>query len=189
MKVFSKQRKRTDFGVGSVLVAKPFWDSESLFARAVILIVGCDSRETIGIIVNKLGNMPVRKAVNELELPLPLFYGGDIAKNLIVYLHNLDIPESMNLGNGLYVGGDYDYLKDAVHSQTIDLKRIKFCAGSIRWETSDLRSAINRNKWWIAEMNAEEYFRTNPEDLWGDLLILDGHPYGLLANEPDPSLN
>src|SRR5205814_10704319 len=99
------------------------------------------------------------------------------------------IPECWYLGNDLYIGGDYEALKDAIKNGQIDLGKIRFCAGCVEWSAGLLEKEIEEGKWWPSEVNAQEYFSTAPDTLWSYKLISDGHLYGIFDEFPDPSLN
>ena len=186
---FTKTRKAPEVEVGSILIAKPFWE-DNIYKRSVIFIVEHNHERTIGLIVNKLSNLNVHSALHELKLPIPLLYGGPMSKNLIVFLHNQpQIPESIFLGNNLYLGGDYETLREMIYTNKIDLRKIRFCAGSVEWGAGQLDSELQDDRWWLSEMNADEYFSTSSDSLWSYKLITDGHLYGLFEDYPDPSLN
>src|SRR5689334_856401 len=122
---FIKTKNRSDIEVGSVLIAKPFWEDNN-YRRSVILIVEHAADRTIGLIINKLSNLNINSALNELKISQPLFYGGPISKNLIVFLHNQpQIPESIYMYNDIYLGGDYDSLKELIYTNRVDLRKIK----------------------------------------------------------------
>src|SRR5256885_16065982 len=122
-----RTRKITKTEIGFVLIAKPFWDDNN-YKRSVILIVEHSHERSVGLIINKLSNLNIHSALNELNISLPLYYGGPFNKNLIIFLHNQpQIPDCISMGNELYIGGDYDVLKEQINNNKIDLSKSGFC--------------------------------------------------------------
>jgi putative transcriptional regulator len=160
------------------------------YKRSVIFIVEHNHEGSVGIIINKLSNMNVNMALNELSVADPLLYGGPFNKRLIVFLHNQpQIPDSVYMSNDIFLGGDYESLKDLLYMNKVDLHKIRFCAGCVEWAPGQLESEISQDKWWTSEISAHEYFTTNADMLWSYKLITDGHLYGLFEECPDPSMN
>src|SRR5689334_3708289 len=82
-----RPRKITKTEVGFILIAKPFWD-DNIYKRSVILVVEHSHDHSVGLIINKLSNLNIHSALNELNVSQPLYYSGPFNKNLIVFLHN-----------------------------------------------------------------------------------------------------
>jgi putative transcriptional regulator len=175
--------------VGSVIIAQPFWGDE-IYKRAVILITDHDANGSRGIIINKASTVHINEALPEINAQDPVYFGGPIASRMISYVHAIPtIPEADYLGNDLYLGGDPASLEDMIKDHEIDFEKIKFCAGIVEWNSGQLDYEINENKWWIAQLTADELFNSPPETLWSYKLLQSGNMYGLFAHIPDPSLS
>ena len=188
-RVFTKSKKETNIEVGSVLIAQPFWQDEK-YRRSVIMILDHDQYGSKGIILNKLSTLTVNEALSELEVGLPLYYGGPMNPEMISFIHNYrSLPETFAMGNELFFDGNYDYLLKMFQSKNINLRKIRFYSGFVVWTAGQLESEIQEGKWWTSELTANELFTTSPEELWKYELLMDGHIYGLLNEIPDPGFN
>src|SRR6185295_9653512 len=165
-RVIKQTKNASPVKAGSVLVAKPFWKEEA-YQRSVILLIQQDAVGSTGIILNKVSNLTVKDALDEIPFSTPLYYGGPMNVKTISYLHDKSaFPDAVNLGNGIYWGGDYEYMKEAVSEKRINPKKMKFFAGFVEWSKGQLESEIAENKWWTTEMNVKELFSTSMEELW-----------------------
>lgn len=182
-------KEEAEIRTGNILLAKPFWQEE-IYKRSVILLIDLRPEGSTGIILNKMSNLSVHDALPELDNNAPLYYGGPINKKTISYVHsNPRLPDSYYLGNGLFWGGNYEYLLEMEDMGKLNLKEFHFCAGFVQWNPGELGSELNDDKWWVSEISNKQLFRMPNEDLWGDKLMEDDHIYGLFNLHPDPSIN
>jgi len=188
-RVFSKSKKESTIQIGSILIAQPFWQDEK-YKRSVIVILEHNAEGSKGIILNKLSTLTVNEALPELELGLPLYYGGPTNPEIISFIHNYpSLPETFSIGNELFFDGNYDYLLEMIKSKNINLRKIRFFSGFVLWTAGQLESEIQEGKWWTSELTAQEFFTASPEELWTYELLTNGHIYGLLNELPDPGCN
>jgi len=149
-----------------------------------------DSTGSIGVIVNKQSTLCLLDALPELETGLPLYYGGPYGAGSISYIHNHpDVPESIHLGNEIFLNGNYDSMKDLMLNKKLTSRKIKFFAGLVYWRAGELQMEMLESKWWVAKITAQELFTAMPEELWSYELLSNGHPYGLLNEFPDPGMS
>ena len=191
MKTNPRVRTRQDAEVktGTVLLAKPFWNDET-YKRSVVLLIHHGNDGSTGIILNKMSNLSVRDALPELDHRSTLFYGGPVNKKTISYVHtNPNIPDTFYLGNGLFWGGNYEFVLEKYRDGKLSLKDFHFCAGFVEWSAGELEAELRDEKWWASELTRQELFLLPPEELWSDKLVEDEHLYGLFNYYPDPSLN
>ena len=185
----TKTKKAPEIEVGSILIAQPIWEDEK-YKRSVILILDHDVHGSTGIILNKLSNLEVYEALPELDVKLPLYFGGPINSTTISFLHsNPSIPDAVFIGPGLYYGGHYEQLQELIRNRRINMNDIKFFSGFVKWNPGELESEIKSGKWWTSEMSFRDLFTTSPDELWGTELLNNGHIYGMLEALPDPGLN
>ena len=188
-RTFTKTKKQENVKVGSILIAQPFWQDER-YQRSVILILDHDREGSTGIILNKQSNFCIHDALPELEIGLPLYYGGPFNVETILYVHNnQSLPESIHLGNELFCEGNYEYLQEMIRNKQMNLRKIKFYSGTVRWNEGQLEAEIAERKWWTSELTAQDFFASEAEELWPHELLNNGHVYGLLNNYPDPGMN
>lgn len=196
MLVNRKKRREaiTDLKVGDVLFARPMhWQHEETYRQSVIVLidVGENLQGITGVIINKMSNFNVNDALPELEHAAPLYYGGPIDKKRISYIHtNSDLLGRIDLGEGLYWGGEYDDLLLRHEQNTMDMKNIRFMAGFTKWNRDMLEDEVQHNKWWILEnLTPDMIFRCASDVLWGATLAKRNYMYGLFHLHPDPSNN
>jgi len=170
-------------------MAKPFWDDEN-YQRSVILVIEHNRSGSIGLIINKESNLDVHLALDDLNLSQPLYFGGPFHKHTIFFLHSEpDIPGCIYVGKGLFVGGEYDFLKNLINSRKMDVNKVRFCAGYVVWKGGQLENEMKEDRWWASDVDAKQFFDNNAETLWSDKLMADGHIYGIFEDYPDPSLS
>lgn len=186
---YSKAKRPKDVRMGSILIAQPFWDDEK-YKRAVILILETGVDGSKGIILNKHSTLMIREALPELNIPLPLFYGGPFNPEIISFLHaDVNFPESFHLGHGIQFDGSYDYLLNEIQQQLMPLNKIRFYSGFVQWKSGQLEAELAENKWWTSTIGASGLFSINAEKLWVDQHLMNGSSYGLLQDLPDPLMN
>ncbi len=188
-RVTTKAKKNTRIETGSVLIAQPFWQDEK-YRRSVILILDHNNEGSRGIILNKLSTLMIKEALPELEIGLPLYYGGPFNPEIISFIHSYpSFPETTSIGNELFFDGNYEYLLEMLQSKTINLRNIRFYSGFVIWTAGQLESEIGEGMWWTSELNAHELFNAPSEELWTYELLMNGHIYGLMNEIPDPCFN
>ncbi len=174
---------------GSILIAKPFWE-DNIYKRSVIYITDHDREKSIGLIINKLSNLSVHSALVDLNIQLPLLFGGQSGKKFVNFIHSYpEIPDSIYMSNDIYIGGDYEFIRENINAGRLGLEKIRFFAGNVLWRAGQLENEIIENKWWVDELCAEEYFPESIDSLWASKLMCDGHVYGIFDEYPDPSIN
>ncbi|MCC7232592.1 MAG: YqgE/AlgH family protein [Bacteroidia bacterium] len=170
---------------GSILIAQPFWQDET-WQRSVIMIIEHEEEGTVGLLLNKKTNALVRDFVVDLPVDQELMYGGPADLHYINYIHeNPRFPGAHILGNGLFLGGDSEFLL----KKGASFGNINFYAGFVKWYPKQLEDEILQGKWWVGNINNRQLFNTASRDLWHISLLRSGHVYGLLYPFNDPSLN
>src|SRR5204863_2627849 len=110
----------------SVLIAQPFWQDEK-YRRSVIIILEHNNEGSKGIILNKLSTLMINEALPELEVGLPLFYGGPFNPEIISFIHGYpSFPQTSSMGNELFFDGNYGYLLEMFRTKSINLRKIRF---------------------------------------------------------------
>lgn len=180
---------RESISKGTILVAKPFWQNE-LYKRSVVLIFRHELHKVKGIILNKVSSISLNDVVPDFGYNAPLFFGGLNAVDGISCIHSsVDIPGAVELGNGLFFGGDYEYLTEMSQSGMLSLDDFRFYVGQVIWDEESLIDEINEGKWWTSKISLPEFYSNSFDHLWSDKLLRENHMYGLFEDWPDPSLS
>ena len=117
---------------GEILMSEPTMN-DFYFGRSVVLLI--DHTETdgsFGIIMNK----PLGTKLNEIadvfeDFDAPVFLGGPVAENQIFFMHTLGdlIPDSYQIMDGLYWGGDTDTLNTLIATGIANKENTRFFLG------------------------------------------------------------
>ncbi|MDX5345958.1 MAG: YqgE/AlgH family protein [Hymenobacteraceae bacterium] len=177
---------------GSILISEPFLGDEN-FERSVVLVCSHSAEGSFGLVLNRLSNLmlsdvlPVDEAVFDKELGI----GGPMEHNTLHYLHQLsDLPESIQLSEQVFWGGDFNELQDRIAEGQIAEEKIRFFLGYSGWDAGQLEEEIEKNVWIINNQAIDKFFNLSPENLWREILKRMGGKYKMLSNYPiDPSLN
>lgn len=176
---------------GAFLISEPF-NPEPTFKRSVILLSQHNAKGTIGFIVNKPTPLKLNEALDDFpHFDAPVYWGGPVKLDSIYYIHSLaDLPGCKKITNGLFWGGDFDYLKEMISSGSVSPKDIRFIAGFAAWMPHQLEEEILSENWWITNADMHSTLIEDPAVVWGKVLQKMGHVYGILNDFPeDPGMN
>ncbi len=108
----------------------------------------------------------------------------------MMLLHSSDrIPEqTLKLCDGVYLGGDLQFLQEAVADA--NGPSIRLCFGYCGWSAGQLESEFLSGEWFLHPASAPHVFETPPEKIWQSILREMGGKYATLSMIPeDLSLN
>jgi len=183
---------------GKLLVAEPFL-REYYFNHSVILLLEHNNeKETMGFVMNRKTPHTLKEVLTEghnVGVPdgIPLFCGGPVACDRLFYLHKIPelIRESVEIGHGLYYGGDFsdvlEYLRDGLPTAGL----IRFFAGYSGWNPGQLNDELESGTW--AVENVPEGFNLlegEEASYWtGMVRNMDKEYSGWLLQPMNPSDN
>lgn len=181
---------------GSLLVAKPTV-GDFFFKRSLVLIVDPDQDEgAMGVVVNHYMGYNLRDIMPEIETveEIPLWLGGPVGTQMMFYLHTLGpsvIPDAIEVGDGVYFGGQFDAIKQYVELGGPVEGRIKFIVGYSGWAKEQLTSEIARHDWAVLNNGGRNLLMGDgDDDQWREAVARFGYRYHLWLNLPnDPSCN
>ncbi len=189
-KIYHRPERTREVKAGDILIAKPSWH-EKEYEETIILICEHDyDVGTMGFILNMQSTLTVRDALEEMNIFEPLYYGGPSEETVISFIHNnAGIPGSINLGNGIFFGGDYELVKQMFREQILNLSQFRFLAGHVKWSPDQLEDEIGQGLWLLGNINLPELFLTRPSNLWSYKLLFSNPGYEMFSHLPDPCLN
>jgi putative transcriptional regulator len=177
---------------GILLIADPFLKDPN-FLRTVVLLCEHNKEGSFGFVLNKQIEQTLDELITDLEgCSLPVYYGGPVQKNTIHFLHQYPalIPDSVEVSNGIFWGGNFETLTALIKSKAIDLSKIKFFIGYSGWGSGQLADELDEKSWLTVEANCKLVFNTGHEEIWKNSLKTLGGEYEMLINYPiDPQLN
>jgi putative transcriptional regulator len=177
---------------GHLLIAAPSILNDSSFNRSVILLTEHTKQNTVGFILNKLTNLTLMDLIPSSNCNFQVFQGGPVEQDNLYFVHKLPklIPESIEIGNGLFWGGDFDTVLDLLEKNAIEAKQIRFFLGYSGWASNQLNNELAFDSWFCIENQYPQIFNEDIASFWKNHLLKTGGTYSLWANAPaDPSLN
>ena len=123
-----------------------------------------------------------------------IYYGGPVEQDALFYLHGFEgIPGAMNVGNNLFLGGDFDifkrhYLKQNFNSD--EIQRPMFFLGYSGWSEGQLVEELQSDTWLLVDSSKVLDPLNLSSNAWREYMKKMGGKYALWANSPtDPLLN
>lgn len=172
---------------GRVLISDPF-SKDAYFGRSVIYICDYNSEGTFGFVLNNYIDLNLADiAKNFPQITSRVSIGGPVQTENIFFLHMLGdrLPESVEVADGIYIGGDYDLLMEQVNEGKIDEKKVRFFLGYSGWGPEQLEEEISRNNWMVAPvLSPLEIIDTSIQDVWQKFMKREGKKYDILSRAP-----
>jgi|TARA_B110000046_G_C12965570_1_gene386527 putative transcriptional regulator len=177
---------------GNILISDPFLRDPN-FSRTVILIVKHNDEGSLGFVLNDKSKFTISEVVDNFpDFETNIFLGGPVGIESLFFIHTRNdiISEGIEVINGLYWGGDFDELKNAISENKIQKEELIFFVGYSGWDKEQLDREIKEKSWIIADITTEEVMLQTGKYLWNSKLKKLGEKYKILSNFPaDPSLN
>ena len=172
---------------GSLLIAEPSLIGDLSFNRSVILLADHNKEGSVGFIMNKPLKYSINDLVPEIRTKFKIYNGGPVEQDNLYFIHNVPdlIPDSIEISNGIYWGGEYETTKELINSGKINKDNIRFFLGYTGWEEDQLETEMEENSW-IAIRNSYEnkiigkshshLWKKQIQELGGDYLIWSNAP-------------
>jgi len=177
---------------GQLLIATPLLNDPN-FKRSVILLCEHNADGTFGFIINRKLDSTIFDVIPDFPSPkTPLYFGGPVQMDTVYFLHNKGnlLEGSLDIGNGIYWGGNFEQLKLSLESNLITENDFRFFIGYAGWSPGQLQDELAEKSWAIADNKYEYAFSEEPELLWNDIAKDFGGEFSLAALFPEnPSLN
>ena len=177
---------------GKLLVAEPSILSDSSFNRSVVFLTEHSENGSVGFIMNKPSPYTISDLIPEVESGLKVYFGGPVSEDNLYFVHKVPelIPDSIEIGNGIYWGGDFSAIQSLLKEEVLSKHDIRFFLGYSGWSELQLEEELSTTSWLIIENKFKNLFQINPLHFWKNELLKLGGIYKLWANAPkDPSLN
>lgn len=181
---FSNKRKARK---GRVLIADPFTDDD-YFGRSVVYICDHYSEGTFGFVLNNFIDIDLNEvAKNFPDIKSNISIGGPVQTEQIFFLHTVGktIEGSMEVDDGIFIGGDYDQLKQKLDDGEIDPSKVRFFLGYSGWSTGQLQEEIDNHSWIVAPvLSPLEIMDDKVIDIWSNYMRRQGKKYDILSRSP-----
>ncbi|MBU3012250.1 YqgE/AlgH family protein [Polaribacter vadi] len=177
---------------GRLLIAEPSILNDSSFNRAIVLITEHTDYNSVGFILNRPLDYTLQDLIPEIDSDFTIYQGGPVEQDNLYFVHKVPelIPESVEVANGIYWGGNFDSLKQLLNDNLLEKSDIRFFLGYSGWGKHQLKDEININSWFISENDIDNIFSKKGDSLWRNKILQKGGDYKLWANAPsDIQLN
>ena len=173
---------------GDLLVSVPFMN-DFYFSRSVVLMIEHNEEGSMGIVLNK--NFSNLMTLNDLIPslkglpPIPLYKGGPVGKETLFYLHTLShLEDSLSLGNGLYLNGDFNQMQQYILSGAPTQGVVRFFMGYAGWQKGQLKQEIEADTWLVNNDYKVDLLNMYLCDLWQESLCDMGGKYAIWSRYP-----
>ena len=178
---------------GHLLIAEPSTLGDVSFNRSVILLAEHNNEGSIGFILNKPLNYTINDLLPEIEASFKIYNGGPVEQDNLYFIHNIPeiIPNSIEISNGIYWGGDFETTKHLINTGEINKNNIRFFLGYSGWSVNQLEMEMQENAWIVSENSLKKKLLSKSSNqFWKEKIIEQGGEYVLFSNAPEnPMLN
>jgi putative transcriptional regulator len=187
-----------DLVAGRLLVAAPSLLDPN-FARSVVLLLDHDEEGTLGIVINRPTELPVRDVLagwaDLTTGPGVVFQGGPVGLDSALGLAEL---------GGSYTDGDEEPLgwrqvHDSIGLVDLDappevlaaeVRSLRIFAGYAGWGAGQLDAELAQGAWYVVDSVPYDAFTLQPEGLWRAVLRRQRSELAFVATAPhDPTMN
>lgn len=178
---------------GQLLIAEPSIVGDMSFNRSVILLADHNGEGSVGFILNKPLSYTISDLVPDVEADFKIYNGGPVEQDNLYFIHNIPnlIPNSIEISNGIFWGGDFELTKNLINSQKINAANIRFFLGYTGWEANQLEDEMQSNSWIVANNSYEnKIIGKSALNFWKEKISELGGDYLIWSNAPEnPHLN
>tara|TARA_B100000963_G_C22485354_1_gene606627 strand:- start:118 stop:675 length:558 start_codon:yes stop_codon:yes gene_type:complete len=172
---------------GNLLIAEPSLLHDDSFNKSMILLTEYNKNNSIGFILNKPLKYTIRDLIPEIDCSFTIYQGGPVEQNNLYFIHKIPelIPESIQVGNNMFWGGDFEVLKNLLLENKIENTQIRFFLGYSGWGSIQLEEELENNYWFVTKNDFENILSEDNKTLWKNKLIEKGGEYKIWANAPN----
>jgi putative transcriptional regulator len=176
---------------GQLLIAEPSIIGDISFHRAIILLAEYSTEGTVGFILNKPLNYTINDLIPNIFAEFQVYNGGPVEQDNLYFIHNIPllIPKSIEIGNGLYWGGDFETTIKLINDKKIRKENIRFFLGYTGWSTNQLETEMHLKSWFLTSNNYEsKIIEKSSQNFWKEKLSEIGGDYLIWSNAPENPL-
>ncbi len=171
---------------GRLLIAEPSILNDASFKRSIILLTEHSDKSSVGFILNKPLEYVLEDLIPDLNCDFTVYQGGPVEQDNLYFIHRIPhlLPDSIEVANGIYWGGNFEALKNVLIDNLIDPNDIRFFLGYSGWEANQLHCELETQSWFITENDSDNIFSEDEESIWKNKLMQRGGEYKIWANAP-----
>jgi putative transcriptional regulator len=177
---------------GQVLLSEPFLN-DPYFRRTVIFLCEHNDEGSFGFVLNNYIDVELDQIMENMpHFDGRISIGGPVKNSNLYYIHTLgpEIEESVEVIPGIFMGGNFESLRDRLINGKISKSQIRFFVGYSGWSPRQLEDEMTHKSWFVADISKDLVMNTEDKDLWRTIMKGMGGQGKFIANLPeDPSLN
>jgi putative transcriptional regulator len=178
---------------GVLLVAEPSIIGDVSFNRSVVLLAEYNESGSVGFILNKPLKYRLKDFLPDVNSNLRVYNGGPVEQDNLYFIHKIPelIPESVEISNGVYWGGDFSAITELLKNKTIKEDQIRFFLGYSGWDSEQLEQELEMNSWVVTPNKYKnEIIGKSYDNFWREKMIEFGGDYLIWSNAPEyPNYN
>ncbi|MFN3753554.1 YqgE/AlgH family protein [Flavobacterium sp.] len=178
---------------GQLLIAEPSIIGDLSFNRSVILLADHNEEGSVGFILNKPLKYNIKDLIPEIDAKFRIYNGGPVEQDNLYFIHNVPhlIPNSIEISNGIFWGGDFELTKDLINKGLVKKKNIRFFLGYTGWDSEQLETEMQSSSWILTKNIYENKILGKASThFWKEKIIELGGEYLIWSNAPEnPILN
>ena len=175
-----------------ILISEPFLE-DPFFKRTVILLCEHNEEGSFGFVLNNYIEVQIEDIVEGMKpLDTKVSIGGPVNNSNLYYIHTLgeEIDGSVEITTGVFMGGDFEQLREGIEQGEIDPHQVRFFVGYSGWSANQLSDELDQKSWFVTQVDQEMIMNTDLDNLWQKTLENFGKKGKIVANIPEnPSLN
>jgi putative transcriptional regulator len=179
---------------GQLLIAEPSLLGDFSFNRSVLLLTEHNAVDgSIGFILNKPLPYSINELITDIDASFEIYNGGPVEQDNLYFIHTIPsiIPNSIEISNGIYWGGDFEVTKQLINDKKISKEHIRFFLGYSGWGVDQLEDELLEKAWIVTENTLKDQLLTkSSHHFWKEKIMEQGGEYVLFSNAPEnPTLN
>ncbi|MBT8274102.1 MAG: YqgE/AlgH family protein [Bacteroidia bacterium] len=178
---------------GNLLIAEPSILGDFSFNRSVILLADHTEEGSIGFILNKPLEYTLNDLIPEVSAEFGVYNGGPVEQDNLYFIHTAPeiIPNSIEISEGIYWGGDFNTVINAINTTEITENDVRFFLGYSGWDADQLNDELSSNSWILSEnIYKSSIIKKINTTFWKEKMLELGGEYSIWSNAPeDPSFN
>lgn len=176
-----------------LIAAKHLRDSN--FYKSIVLMLEHNDEGAMGLIVNRPTHVSVSQALSQhFDLPSTehfLFNGGPVEENALLILHNsTDFDQEHEpIVPGVFVGTSpdiFDRVTESMNEPDSEF-RFRIYSGYSGWGAGQLEFEMSRGDWFTLPATAEFIFRSDPYEVWEDVLAALQRRHRIVPESEEPA--
>lgn len=178
---------------GNLLIAEPSILGDLSFNRSIILLADHTEEGSVGFILNKPLDYTLDDLIPEVSAKYTVYNGGPVEQDNLYFIHTSpdNIPNSIEISHGIFWGGDFNTVINAINSGELNENNVRFFLGYSGWDANQLQDELTSNSWILTEnIYKSTIIERSDTTFWKEKMLELGGEYSIWSNAPeDPSYN